>query len=133
MVNCARCSHPLSKHCKGEQQHSDYKEESRLIDVEYRTKTFICHVRHCLNALCSCVDFIEPDSELARILAAKTAEVEAQVAEWKYRTPKEIQAMTVVFPPEVRETPAENAAWLNAIARDDRRDEKKEAQTSLFE
>ncbi len=57
---CARCDHPLSKHCPGNVQHSDYKEESRLIEVKYRKGTHTCHVRHCLNPLCSCVDFIEP-------------------------------------------------------------------------
>jgi hypothetical protein len=53
------CNAPLSKHCKGNQQHTDPKEDSRMMAVKDRKGTFICHTRHCLAPLCSCVDFRE--------------------------------------------------------------------------
>jgi hypothetical protein len=57
---CARCDHPKQAHCKGNQQHTNHKEDSRMVPSAWRKGTFICEVRHCLNPLCSCVDFIEP-------------------------------------------------------------------------
>lgn len=58
---CARCGHALSKHCKGNVEHGDYKEEARMVAAEWRRRSVTCHVRHCLNPLCSCVDFVDPD------------------------------------------------------------------------
>jgi len=56
---CTRCDHPLSQHCRGEQQHTDHKEDSRMIPPRWRKGTLTCHTRHCDNPLCSCVDFKE--------------------------------------------------------------------------
>jgi hypothetical protein len=120
-MDCERCGHPTERHCKGGVQHVSQYKGASVNEVKR-----ICVGRHCLNPLCSCVDFVEPNTSFAEALRVKTAEVEAQVAEWKYRTPQEVQAMAkaegmvLVYPPEVRETAAENAAWLGAIA-DDRR------------
>lgn len=78
---CARCDHDLKKHCPGNQQHSDYKEESRLIEVQYRKGTHICHVRHCLNPLCSCVDFVAPAPELPAMFTQPNSPAEIDAYE----------------------------------------------------
>lgn len=50
---CARCDHPIERHCKGLVTHVDaYKGNREVVTV--------CVGRHCLNPLCSCVDFVEP-------------------------------------------------------------------------
>jgi hypothetical protein len=56
---CARCEHPLSEHCKGGQVHGDHKDDQRMTPMRYRKGMFKCEVRHCLQPLCSCVDFQE--------------------------------------------------------------------------
>lgn len=61
-MNCARCDHPLKKHCKGDQQHSNHKEDARMVAADDRKMTSTCHTRHCLEPLCSCVDFVEERS-----------------------------------------------------------------------
>jgi hypothetical protein len=49
---CARCDHPLTKHCPGRVTHVNaYKGNRETVTV--------CVSRHCLNPLCSCVDFVE--------------------------------------------------------------------------
>ena len=58
---CKRCDHELSRHCKSNQSHGCHKDESRMIPLKYQKKPHICQTRHCLNPICSCVDFIEPD------------------------------------------------------------------------
>lgn len=60
---CARCDHPLSAHCKGNEAHTAHKEDQRMLAVEYRKLTLVCKTRHCKNPLCSCVDFIEKKEE----------------------------------------------------------------------
>jgi hypothetical protein len=54
---CKRCDHALSAHCKGNVLHSYYKEDLR--PANDRKCNVTCHTRHCLNPICSCVDFIE--------------------------------------------------------------------------
>lgn len=58
------CGAPLSKHCKGGERHTDYKEDARMVAYSDRRRTVICKTRHCLAALCSCVDF-KPAKETA--------------------------------------------------------------------
>lgn len=58
-MNCAFCTHPLEIHCPGEVPHTDHKEDSRMVPVEWRRGTHVCHTRHCLAPLCCCVDFKE--------------------------------------------------------------------------
>lgn len=60
---CRRCTHPLTAHCKSEQLHTDHKEDSRMVEPKWRKGNVICHTRHCLNPLCSCVDFIPGESQ----------------------------------------------------------------------
>lgn len=52
-----KCGAPLSDHCPGNVAHGDYKEEARMVPMSYRTRTVTCTTRHCLSAMCSCVDF----------------------------------------------------------------------------
>jgi len=59
-MNCFRCEHTISQHCPGDQLHTDHKEDSRMVPMQWRKGNTICHTRHCLNALCSCVGFVEP-------------------------------------------------------------------------
>ena len=54
-MNCTRCQHPLDQHCKSEVAHADMKDEKPGITP----RVTVCHTRHCLNPLCSCVDFEE--------------------------------------------------------------------------
>jgi hypothetical protein len=56
---CKRCDHPLSAHCKGEQQHTNHKEDARMVPLKWRHGSVTCHTRHCDNPLCSCVVFIK--------------------------------------------------------------------------
>jgi hypothetical protein len=61
---CARCECKRSKHCKGEQTHGNYKEDSRMVPLKWRKDAVVCHTRHCLEPMCSCVDFVErPENE----------------------------------------------------------------------
>lgn len=69
-MNCARCDHPESRHCKGGVKHvSQYKGAS--VNEVIRT----CVSRHCLNPLCSCVDFVEPKYEASTGRDAVTEEM----------------------------------------------------------
>lgn len=55
---CQRCEHDEKRHCKGKVEHvSQYKGAS--VNEVKRT----CVSRHCLNPLCSCVDFVPPKDE----------------------------------------------------------------------
>jgi len=51
---CEKCQHMLSRHCKAFQRHLFYKDELRQVRFP---RTFICRGRHCMEPLCSCVDF----------------------------------------------------------------------------
>lgn len=51
------CGAPLSKHCKGNVEHSDPKEDYRLVAHASRKWTVTCKTRHCLGPLCSCLEF----------------------------------------------------------------------------
>lgn len=64
-MNCARCDHQESDHCKGGDLHSCHKEDVRMIPIKYRVGSVICASRHCLQPLCSCIAFIEPKQEAA--------------------------------------------------------------------
>jgi hypothetical protein len=46
---CGRCGHKDSRHCKGGEQHSSMRGHGSTI----------CVSRHCLEPLCSCVEFVE--------------------------------------------------------------------------
>ena len=54
--NCNRCGHPLKAHCKGGVNHGNYKEDARMIPMEYRSATSPCKTKHCNEPLCSCVE-----------------------------------------------------------------------------
>lgn len=56
---CQRCEHTEADHCKGGVEHFDHKEESRMMRLQDRRKKTPCAVRHCLQPLCSCVDFAQ--------------------------------------------------------------------------
>jgi hypothetical protein len=60
---CGYCQMPRSKHCKGNQTHTHYKEDVRMVEAKWRKGTHVCHTRHCLAPLCDCVDFVEPSQE----------------------------------------------------------------------
>lgn len=60
---CLRCEHPVSAHCKGEQLHTDHKEDARMVPQRWRRNNTICHTRHCLYPLCSCVDLVLGESQ----------------------------------------------------------------------
>lgn len=51
------CGAPLSRHCKANIEHSDYKDEMKQNGATPRTH--VCKTRHCLDPLCCCVDFQE--------------------------------------------------------------------------
>lgn len=51
---CAHCDHALSAHCKGGVKHVYHKD-----DMVKDPRVTVCETRHCLNPLCSCVDFVE--------------------------------------------------------------------------
>jgi hypothetical protein len=57
---CRRCDHALSDHCKGQVSHGYHKED--MWPAEQRTRTVICHTRHCNLPICSCVDFVEQEN-----------------------------------------------------------------------
>ena len=58
---CARCDHPRARHCAGGIDHiHSYKGNQ-----EYHVT---CHTRHCLNPLCSCIDFVERSEAVAASL-----------------------------------------------------------------
>lgn len=40
-------------------QQRDHKEDARMVPNDRRTGNHVCHTRHCLAPLCSCVDFQE--------------------------------------------------------------------------
>jgi hypothetical protein len=60
-MNCARYGCSLKDHCKGGVEHSNYKEEARMVPLKWRRPSKPCQVRHCLVPLCSCVDFVESE------------------------------------------------------------------------
>lgn len=77
-MNCSRCDHPDSRHCKGEITHvSQYKGASVCEVVR------VCVSRHCLNPLCSCVDFIAPPDDLPAIYSAPNSP--AEIDAWRER------------------------------------------------
>lgn len=55
-MNCKNCHHPLGEHCKGNQRHTHYKDEMRMVKD---ARVTVCTTKHCNNALCDCVDFVE--------------------------------------------------------------------------
>jgi hypothetical protein len=55
-VNCARCGHRLADHCEGDQRHAHYKDEMRMAKTP---RVYVCTTRHCLQPLCTCIDFVE--------------------------------------------------------------------------
>ncbi|MFP5277008.1 MAG: hypothetical protein ACLGPM_07825 [Acidobacteriota bacterium] len=57
-MTCARCDHPLSKHCKGNVAHVYHKD-----DMVKNPRTTTCTMRHCLNPMWSCIDYIEPQEK----------------------------------------------------------------------
>jgi hypothetical protein len=60
-MTCAYCQHAEEEHCKGQVRHQHYKDEMRQV-VHSRTR--VCHVRHCLQPLCDCVNF-QPETRRA--------------------------------------------------------------------
>jgi len=56
---CRRCDHPPSDHCKGNVPHGYHKED--MWPADQRTRTTVCHTRHCNMPICSCIDFIEQE------------------------------------------------------------------------
>lgn len=48
---CKYCGHSFSKHCKGNERHSNYKDELRQVR---NPRTIVCGTRHCLEPLCDC-------------------------------------------------------------------------------
>lgn len=57
-MNCARCDHKESDHCKGNVEHvHGYKSNK-----EY---AITCVGRHCKQTLCSCVAFVKPEENAA--------------------------------------------------------------------
>ena len=60
-MDCASCGHGLADHCKGGDLHSCHKEDSRMVPIKYRVGSVVCRTRHCLQPLCCCVDFVEPE------------------------------------------------------------------------
>ena len=59
-MKCARCTHDLADHCRGNVPHADHKEEQRMMQLKWRKGTRVCSTRHRTQPLCSCVDFIAP-------------------------------------------------------------------------
>lgn len=58
-MNCERCEHPEKKHCPGKIVHvGSYKGNREYVVT--------CVGRHCLNPLCSCVDFVEPAEAVSK-------------------------------------------------------------------
>lgn len=55
-MKCLRCDHELADHRKGGQKHTNFKDEMRMVR---QPRTNICPTRHCLQPMCSCVDFQE--------------------------------------------------------------------------
>ena len=55
-MDCARCGHSEEKHCKSGVKHVNHKQEMWPVPNHWH----ICAVKHCLLALCSCVDFVAP-------------------------------------------------------------------------
>ena len=53
------CGARLSAHCRSGVLHTDHKEDARMVPNDRRTGNHVCHTRHCLAPLCSCVDFQE--------------------------------------------------------------------------
>lgn len=64
-MDCERCGHAAKDHCKGNVEHSNWKDEHRQNGLPPRVS--MCHTRHCLMPLCSCVDLIEPTKSRALI------------------------------------------------------------------
>lgn len=52
---CSRCGHALSRHCPSGVKHVNHKQEFWPKPDSWN----ICATRHCLEVLCSCVDFKE--------------------------------------------------------------------------
>jgi hypothetical protein len=61
-MNCARCDHTRAEHCTAGTQHTDHKEDARMVPIEWRHGTTKCVTNHCNQPLCSCVDFIEGET-----------------------------------------------------------------------
>lgn len=59
-MKCARCDCDEKAHCKGNVVHVGHYKSDR----EY---VVTCVSRHCLNPMCSCVDFIEPGQPIPKL------------------------------------------------------------------
>ena len=46
---CGKCGHALKKHCKGKDWHGDWRGPG----------SGNCVSRHCMEPLCSCVEYVE--------------------------------------------------------------------------
>jgi hypothetical protein len=56
---CARCGHDRRDHCRPGTSHGSYKEEARMVPLEWRRHNVTCITAHRLQPLCSCVDFVD--------------------------------------------------------------------------
>jgi hypothetical protein len=51
-----QCTHSDKDHCKGNVQHSRYKDEMRMVP---NREMNLCTTRHCFAPLCDCTNFRE--------------------------------------------------------------------------
>ena len=61
-MKCARCGCAASDHCRSNIEHSNYKEEARMVPLDWRRPAAKCKTRHCMVPLCSCVDLVESEA-----------------------------------------------------------------------
>jgi len=59
-LKCVYCKHDLGDHCKGNERHTNYKDEMKNAGMHIKPRTKACTKKHCRQPMCDCTNFIAP-------------------------------------------------------------------------